>query len=85
MFGSLARGKVKSTSDIDLLVIKNSKKDYWDRARQIAKIIDVDVPADVINITPSELKARLSLGDFFITDIINNGKTIYERIKTRKL
>jgi predicted nucleotidyltransferase len=84
LFGSLASGKIKKNSDIDLLVIKNSKKDYWSRAKEIAKIINIDVPADVLNISTKELSDRLALKDFFILDIINNGKVIYETAKSRK-
>jgi len=79
LFGSLAAGKLRKGSDIDLLVIKKSDKDYWKRAEEIAKIIDIDVPCDVLNITPKELKYRLSVNDLFIGEIINNGKVIYEK------
>ena len=79
LFGSFAEGNLRKGSDIDLLVIKESKKDYWERAEEIAEIIDVDVPCDVLNITPNELKYRLSVNDFFVGDIINNGKVIYEK------
>ena len=83
LFGSLAEGNLRKGSDIDLLVIKESDKDYWERAEEIAGIlgsIRLDVPKDVLNITPKELKYRLSINDFFIKDIINNGKTTYERV-----
>jgi len=79
LFGSLAEGNLRKGSDIDLLVIKKSDKDYWERAEEIAGIIDIDVPCDVLNITPKELKYRLSVNDFFIGDIINKGKVIYEK------
>jgi len=83
LFGSLVDGNLRESSDIDLLVIKESNKDYWDRAEEIAGIlggIRLNVPKDVLNITPKELKYRLSINDFFIKDIIDNGKTIYERV-----
>ena len=79
LFGSLASGKIREDSDIDLLVIKDTKKDYWQRAKEIAKIIDIDLPSDVLNITPKELKHRLSINDYFVKDIINYGKIIYEK------
>lgn len=79
LFGSLAMGKLRKGSDIDLLVIKKTNKDYWQRAEEIAEIINIDMPCDVLNITPEELKCRLSVNDFFIKDIINNGKVIYEK------
>ncbi|MCK4554551.1 nucleotidyltransferase domain-containing protein [Candidatus Parcubacteria bacterium] len=83
LFGSLASGKIREDSDIDLLVIKDTKKDYWSRAKDISKAIgkiSIDVPKDIINITPKELKHQLSIGDYFVQDIINNGKIIYEKI-----
>jgi predicted nucleotidyltransferase len=79
LFGSLADGKIRSGSDIDLLVVKRTKKDYWRRADEISKIIDIDLPKDIIVMTPNEVKWRLSLEDPFIEDIINNGKIIYEK------
>jgi hypothetical protein len=33
----------------------------------------------VLVYTPKEIKKRLALGDFFIEDIIKNGKLLYER------
>lgn len=82
LFGSLANGKIGEDSDIDLLVVKNTKKDYWQRVKDISKAIgniSIDVPKDIINITPKELKHRLSIGDYFVKDIINHGKVIYEK------
>lgn len=79
LFGSLANGKITEDSDIDLLVIKNTKKDYWKRAKEIARIIDIDMPNDVLNISTKELKERISLKDDFVLDIINKGKIIYEK------
>ena len=81
LFGSLAWGKVNRDSDIDLLVIKNSKKDYWERAKEIARIIDIDVPTDVINISTKELAQQVAIDDRFIIDILENGKIIYETAK----
>ena len=82
LFGSLASGDLRKGSDIDLLVIKESDKDYWQRAEEIAGIlgsVKLNVPKDVLNITPEELKDRLSINDFFIREIINKGKVIYEK------
>jgi len=81
LFGSVASGKITKDSDIDLLVVKNTKKDYWQRARELSKVVSniIDVPKDVLNISSKELENRLSAEDFFIKDIINNGKLIYEK------
>ncbi|MEA3464314.1 MAG: nucleotidyltransferase domain-containing protein [Patescibacteria group bacterium] len=82
LFGSLVSGEIREDSDIDLLIIKDTKKNYWQRAKDISRAIgniSIDVPKDIINITPKELKYRLSIGDYFVQDIINNGKMIYEK------
>ena len=82
LFGSLAEGNLRKGSDIDLLVIKESDKNYWERAEEIAGIlgdIRLDVPKDVLNITPEELKYRLSINDCFIGEIIKKGKVVYEK------
>ncbi len=82
LFGSLAEGNLREGSDIDLLVIKESDKDYWERAEEIAGILGdvrLDVPKDVLNITPKELRHRLSVNDCFMGKIINKGKVIYEK------
>lgn len=87
LFGSLAKGRLREGSDIDLLVIKETDKDYWQRAEEIADIlggVNINVPKDVLNITPKELKYRLSINDFFIKDIIDNGKVIYEKAQSSK-
>ena len=57
-------------------MIKESDKDYWERAEEIAGIIDIDMPCDVLNITPKELKYGLSVNDFFVGDIIRFGGAI---------
>jgi len=82
LFGSLANGNITEDSDIDLLVIKDTKKDYWQRAKEISRIMSqiiINLPKDILTITTKELKERLSVQDYFIQDIINNGKVIYEK------
>jgi len=34
LFGSLANGKIHSGSDIDLIIIKSTKQDPWERAKE---------------------------------------------------
>lgn len=84
LFGGLAAGKINKDSDIDLLVIKKSKKNYWQRADEIARIINIDLPSDILNITPKELDDRLSINDDFLINILKNGKVIYEKQSIKK-
>lgn len=84
LFGSLANGNLKKGSDIDLLVIKKTKKDYWQRTDEISKIININLPKDIIVMTPKEIEWRLSLEDYFVEDIINKGILLYEKTSINK-
>lgn len=79
LFGSYAWGKPDYNSDVDLLIIKKTKKEFLRRNFEIRKIIDGVMPVDILVRTPKEVKKRLDLGDFFYQDIIEKGKCLYEK------
>jgi len=79
LFGSLASGKVGEWSDIDLLIVKNTRKNPLERNREIRKICKSDIAFDPIVFTPKEIKERLYWKDYFIQEILNKGKLLYER------
>lgn len=82
LFGSYARGKSKRNSDIDLLIIKRTKRNPYKRIPEVRKYLyDIDKAFDILVLTPKEVQKRLELGDFFIEEIIKRGKVLYE---TRK-
>ena len=78
LYGSFAHGKPHKDSDVDLLVLKRTKKRKTKRHLELDKIlIDRTIPLDILIYTPQEIKERLSLEDFFIKNIIKRGKTLY--------
>jgi prevent-host-death family protein len=77
LFGSAARGELKDASDIDIFVIKDTDKRPLDRIDEAMEFIDADNPVDLHIYTPSEVEERLSLGDFFVEDVMKNGKVMY--------
>lgn len=79
LFGSLAEGNAGEGSDVDLLVIKETDKDPWERSEEIDRFIRHYVPADVLVYTPGEIRERLAMNDFFIKEIMEKGKVLYER------
>ncbi len=81
LFGSYAWGKPTKDSDVDLLIIKNTEKKFFQRLFEVRQITDGEMPLDILVRTPSEVKKRLKLGDFFYEDIINKGKFLYEKSK----
>ncbi len=80
LFGSFAWGKPTKDSDVDLFVIKDTLKFPRERQLFLRRILfGSGVPLDLLAYTPREVKKRLALGDFFIEDIVNKGKIIYEK------
>ena len=83
LFGSYAWGKPTENSDVDLLVVKNSKKRKSERAAEIRrKIFPTDIPLDILVYTPKEIERRLAMKDFFFEDILTKGRSLYEKQKT---
>ena len=80
LFGSYAWGRPSRSSDVDLFVIKDSKKLKHRRITEVERLLgETSFPTDVLVYTPAEVRARLELGDFFVTRVINEGKVLYEK------
>ena len=79
LFGSYARGNFTEGSDVDLLVVKNTRKRPIWRRVDVRKVIDVDVPMDIIVYTPSEFNMLKENNSAFIRDILSHGKILYEK------
>ena len=79
LFGSHAWGKPHLDSDVDLFIVKKSRKRQIDRMRELRmKLIGNNFPAmDLLIYTPKELSRRLAIGDFFVREIIEKGKVLY--------
>lgn len=82
LFGSWAWGKPDRNSDIDLFVVKDTKKTRRDRQIELrTKLFPSGLPLDILVYTSKEVDKRLEMGDFFIRKIINKGKVLYARTK----
>ena len=79
LFCSLAKGKVRQGTDIDLFIIKSDVPDLGvDRIRQLDALIKYRLATDFIVYRPEELEQRLKLGDPFIKSILEEGKVLYD-------
>ena len=76
LFGSAARGEMKKDSDVDVLMIKETKKKFHDRIVDVHIRLETNIPTDVIVLTPQEIKYIKRRNEFF-ADIISNGKLVY--------
>lgn len=80
LFGSYAYGTPHLYSDVDLLVVMDSDETMAQRIRRVSEVAKVRfLPMDFIVRTPAEIEERLALGDFFIAEILEKGKVLYQR------
>jgi predicted nucleotidyltransferase len=80
LFGSYAYGNPDPDSDVDLLVVMKTKASRVDRYIAVSELlIPRPFAVDIIVKTPRELKTALKQGDFFIEEIVSQGKVLYER------
>ncbi len=78
LFGSYAYGKPTEDSDVDMLVIMSFEGKGVRKATEILLATDPDFPIDLIVRTPEQIRTRIKLGDFFIREITEKGKVLYE-------
>ncbi|KAA5806901.1 nucleotidyltransferase domain-containing protein [Thermoanaerobacterium thermosaccharolyticum] len=81
LFGSLAKNEINEWSDIDLIVIKDTDKPFYERLEEVIEIVKPDIGVDIIVYTPEEVEEmRESL--FYTEEVLKKGKIIYERSKS---
>ncbi|PIU54899.1 MAG: nucleotidyltransferase domain-containing protein [Deltaproteobacteria bacterium CG07_land_8_20_14_0_80_38_7] len=78
LFGSLASGK-KDAKDIDLLIIKKTNKNYFDRLIEVVTLCEYDVPVDFLIYTPEEIEDEIKNNLFLRKEIIEKGKILYDK------
>ena len=76
LFGSLVNGNVHEFSDIDLIVIKESDKSFYERLEEVILLTTPEVGADILVYTPEEFE---TMQDelFFKEEVLGKGKVIY--------
>ena len=78
LFGSAARGEPNLDSDVDFLIIKKETPLYGaDRIRELSRIIERNIPIDLLIYRPEEFQKRLQMGDPFLKSILKEGKVLY--------
>ena len=78
LFGSYAYGIPTHESDVDLLVILPCEGKGTRKAVEILNTVDPKIPVDLLVRTPEQVQQRLAWKDFFLQEIIEKGKILYE-------
>lgn len=80
LFGSLATGNVRETSDIDLLLVKQSEKRPLERILEVMALLEYPrIALDIFVYTPEEVAYLRDEGSPFIEEILCSGRVLYEK------
>lgn len=78
LFGSLLSGQVQNQSDIDLLIIKKTEDPLFERAPRLEKLLKRKCAADLIILTPHEIREMTEAKNPYLLDILERGKALYD-------
>mgnify|MGYP001499076190 CR=1 FL=1 len=78
LFGSYAYGKPTEDSDVDLMVVMPHQGDYIRQAIEIRSRVAAPFPLDLLVRSGREMRERYRLEDWFIREILDKGKILYE-------
>jgi len=78
LFGSYAYGQPSDDSDVDILVVLPFKGKAVRKAIEIRNRVNAEMPLDLIVRTPEQVAERIAMNDFFMREIVEKGRTLYE-------
>jgi len=76
LYGSYAKGEETTDSDIDILVISDTKERFHERQATVKRLLrdlKKKIAVSPIVLTPLELDGRLRMNDMFIKEIMDTG------------
>jgi len=80
LFGSLVTGRTNTWSDIDLVVVKSTKKRFTERLREVALMTQPKVGVDFFVYTPEEFsEMSREANTFQRREMLEKGKVLYDR------
>ena len=77
LFGSFSCGKRDLFTDLDLLVVLESKLDFVSRTAELYRSLNAGVDLDLLVYTPEEYKRMSESG--FLKHVMNRGEILYEK------
>ncbi|MEW6249578.1 MAG: nucleotidyltransferase domain-containing protein [Planctomycetota bacterium] len=78
LFGSYAYGTPTEDSDVDLMVVFAGRRTAVSRALEIRLKLDAPFALDLLARSAHEMRHRYKIEDWFIREIVDKGKVLYE-------
>jgi predicted nucleotidyltransferase len=75
IFGSIVKGTNDAYSDVDLVLVRDTKASYFDRIREVLDLIHELPPTDLLIYTEKEF-IEYSKSSFFLQKVIGEGVEI---------
>jgi len=78
VFGSVARGDADAGSDLDLVIIADTPRPFFERFRDFTGVWDVWPRLDLLVYTPEEFELMQAEGNPFIEQVLAEGRSVHE-------
>lgn len=79
LFGSQARGDADESSDVDILVVKETEERFLDRLNKAYSFLPPGPTTDLLVYTPQEFREMVDRGNPFVVKALSEGVILYER------
>jgi len=79
LFGSLARGDYHELSDVDMIVIKKTRKRFLERIGDVLLLNDTEMHLECFVYTPEEFSEMIEEENPFIEEVLKSGVVVYEK------
>lgn len=83
VFGSVARGEADEWSDLDLVIVTDTDRPFFERHKDFTGIWDVWPQLDLLIYTPEEFERMRAEGRPFLEHVLAEGVVIHEAEPTR--
>lgn len=84
LFGSLVNKEIHKSSDIDILIIKETNKSFLERLEECYTIFKPRCKIDFFVYTPQEFE-KMMQDSLFIQKVVEKGVIIYEKKSYRRI
>jgi predicted nucleotidyltransferase len=78
VFGSVARGDADAWSDLDLIIVADTTRPFFERFKDFAGLYDVWPRLDLLVYTPEEFQQMVAEDRPLISQALREGVVLYE-------